>query len=196
MLLRRTFRPAGVFSPLPVLKRYETRAESRTSGVNSGPSRDCADGHPVNAAYRFGRFELQSGISASCSSTGSPRALGARAFDLLLALIERRDRLVTKNELLDVVWPGLVVEENNLQVQISALRKLLGPQVIATDPRARLPLHRGARRRAASGANAAAPSRLARRTHRPCAAAPLDQPAARSCRGSTAATPTSPRCAR
>jgi DNA-binding winged helix-turn-helix (wHTH) protein len=65
---------------------------------------------------------------------GKPAALGARAFDLLLALYERRDRVVTKNELLDVVWPGLVVEENNLQVQVSGLRKLLGPSAIATIP--------------------------------------------------------------
>jgi predicted ATPase/DNA-binding winged helix-turn-helix (wHTH) protein len=63
-----------------------------------------------------------------------PAPLGARAFDVLLALIERRHRLVTKNELLDLVWRGLVVEENNLQVQISALRKLLGPQLILTIP--------------------------------------------------------------
>ena len=47
-------------------------------------------------------------------------------------MIERRDRLVTKDELLELVWPGLVVEENNLQVQVSALRKLLGPEAIAT----------------------------------------------------------------
>ena len=60
--------------------------------------------------------------------------LGGRAFELLLALIERRDRTASKNELLDVVWPGLVVEENNLQTQISALRKLLGPDVIVTIP--------------------------------------------------------------
>jgi predicted ATPase/DNA-binding winged helix-turn-helix (wHTH) protein len=60
--------------------------------------------------------------------------LGARAFDVLVALIERRDRVVGKHELLDLVWPGLVVEENNLQVHISALRKLLGPQIIATVP--------------------------------------------------------------
>ena len=61
-------------------------------------------------------------------------SLGARAFDVLQALIERRERLVTKNELLDLVWPGVVVEENNLQVQISTLRKLLGPLAIATIP--------------------------------------------------------------
>ena len=47
-------------------------------------------------------------------------------------MIERRDRLVTKDELLELVWPGLVVEENNLQVQVSALRKLLGQEAIAT----------------------------------------------------------------
>jgi predicted ATPase/DNA-binding winged helix-turn-helix (wHTH) protein len=65
---------------------------------------------------------------------GQPAALGARAFDVLLALVERRERLVSKSELLDLVWPGLVVEENNLQVHVSALRKLLGTPAIATVP--------------------------------------------------------------
>ena len=65
---------------------------------------------------------------------GRPVALGARAFDVLQSLLERRGRIVTKNELLDLVWPGMVVEENNLQVQVSTLRKLLGPQAIATIP--------------------------------------------------------------
>ena len=63
-----------------------------------------------------------------------PAKIGARAFDVLLALIERRERVVGKNELFELVWPGVVVEENNLQVHISALRKLLGPQAIATIP--------------------------------------------------------------
>ncbi|MEO8525612.1 MAG: winged helix-turn-helix domain-containing protein, partial [Caldimonas sp.] len=63
-----------------------------------------------------------------------PLKLGGRAFDTLLALVERRDRTVSKHELLDVVWPRLVVEENNLQVQIVALRKLLGHPAIATVP--------------------------------------------------------------
>ena len=65
---------------------------------------------------------------------GKPAKLGARAFDLLLTLVEHRNRVVSKNELLELVWPGMIVEENNLQVHISALRKLLGPQVIATIP--------------------------------------------------------------
>lgn len=60
--------------------------------------------------------------------------LGARAFDLLVALVERRERVVSRNELLDVAWPGLIVEEGNLAVQVSALRKLLGANAIATVP--------------------------------------------------------------
>ncbi|MBP8295832.1 MAG: helix-turn-helix transcriptional regulator [Burkholderiales bacterium] len=84
-------------------------------------------------AIRFGRFTLHP-ASRSLQQDAQPVAIGARAFDVLAALVERRDRVVGKNELLDVVWPGVVVEENNLQVQISALRKLLGPQAIATIP--------------------------------------------------------------
>src|SRR6266403_457988 len=82
---------------------------------------------------RFGRFEVQP-EARQLLVNGVPAKLGARAFDVLLALIERRDRVVGKDELLDLVWPGLVVEENNLQVQISALRKLLGPDAVATIP--------------------------------------------------------------
>jgi predicted ATPase len=65
---------------------------------------------------------------------GQPAKLSGRAFDLLLTVIEHRDRVVSKNELLDLVWPGLEVEENNLQVHVSALRKLLGPNAISTIP--------------------------------------------------------------
>ncbi|WAC71694.1 winged helix-turn-helix domain-containing protein [Roseateles sp. SL47] len=65
---------------------------------------------------------------------GVPVPLGSRAFDVLLALVERAGQLVTKEALLNLVWPGVVVEEANVQVQISTLRKLLGPQVIATIP--------------------------------------------------------------
>lgn len=60
--------------------------------------------------------------------------LGARAFDVLLALVEVRGELVTKHQLLDRAWQGLVVEEANIHVQVSLLRKLMGPQAIATVP--------------------------------------------------------------
>jgi predicted ATPase/DNA-binding winged helix-turn-helix (wHTH) protein len=60
--------------------------------------------------------------------------IGARAFDVLLTLIANRERVVAKDELLNLVWPNLVVEENNLQVQVSTLRKLLGANAVATIP--------------------------------------------------------------
>jgi adenylate cyclase len=84
-------------------------------------------------AYQFDHFEIRP-TERRLLINGNPAPLGARAFDVLLALVERRDRTVTKNELLDLVWHGLVVEENNLQVQISALRKVLGQNAIATIP--------------------------------------------------------------
>ena len=87
----------------------------------------------MTAPLRFGRAEVRPS-ERQLLVDGRPVSLGARAFDVLLALVERRDRIVAKNELLDSVWPGLVVEENNLQVQISSLRKALGPQAIATIP--------------------------------------------------------------
>jgi predicted ATPase/DNA-binding winged helix-turn-helix (wHTH) protein len=65
---------------------------------------------------------------------GATAKLSGRAFDVLLSLIERRARLVTKHELMDAVWPNIVVEENNLAVHISSLRRLLGSDVIVTVP--------------------------------------------------------------
>ena len=85
------------------------------------------------ACVRFGNFELQPG-ERRLLVDGRPVPVGPRAFDLLTLLVERAGMLVTKNEILERVWPKLVVEENNLQVQISALRKVLGADSIATVP--------------------------------------------------------------
>jgi predicted ATPase len=87
----------------------------------------------VARSYRFGTVEVRP-AERQLLVEGRPAPVGARAFDVLMALIDHRDRVVTKNELLDMVWPGLVVEENNLQVQVSSLRKLLGAQSVATVP--------------------------------------------------------------
>ena len=54
------------------------------------------------------------------------------AFDLLVALVERSGHLVSKDELLDQVWGKVIVEENTLQAHVSALRKVLGADAIAT----------------------------------------------------------------
>lgn len=82
---------------------------------------------------RFDRFELRPSVR-QLMRDGEPVHVGARAFDVLLLLVEHRDRLVTKAELLDRVWAGLVVEEANVQVQVSTLRKVLGAGAIATIP--------------------------------------------------------------
>jgi len=87
----------------------------------------------VSAPYLHGSIEVRF-AERQLLIDGKPASVGARAFDLLAALIERRERVVLKKELLDLVWPGLVVEENNLQVHVTALRKLLGPRSITTVP--------------------------------------------------------------
>jgi len=87
----------------------------------------------TSAPRRFGRFELRPGERVLLLND-APIALGARAFDLLLVLTDHPGTLLGKDDLLAAVWPGLVVEENNLQVQVSTLRKVLGPSAVATIP--------------------------------------------------------------
>src|SRR5260221_8092048 len=81
--------------------------------------------------YRFGSFELQPD-KRRLLKDGATIALRPRAFDLLVALIDHAGHLATKDELLDQVWPRLVVEEAALHVQVSALRKVLGAGAITT----------------------------------------------------------------
>lgn len=83
--------------------------------------------------YRFDRFELRP-TERVLYLEGEPTNLGARAVEVLTVLVSEYGRVVGKSELLDRVWPNVVVEENNLQVQISSLRKLLGAKSIATVP--------------------------------------------------------------
>jgi|CXWL01.1.fsa_nt_gi predicted ATPase/serine/threonine protein kinase len=83
--------------------------------------------------FRFGNIEVRY-PQRLLLVDGEPATLGARAFDLLSTLIERRDRVVSKSELLKLVWRGLVVEDNNIQVQVSALRRVVGANAVATVP--------------------------------------------------------------
>jgi predicted ATPase/DNA-binding winged helix-turn-helix (wHTH) protein len=76
-------------------------------------------------ALLFGRFRLVL-HSRELLADGAPVSLGNRAIDVLIALIDACGELVTKDELLSRVWPNTTVEENNLQFQISTLRKALG----------------------------------------------------------------------
>ena len=84
-------------------------------------------------SYRFDRFEILP-AARQLLEDGAVVNPGARAFDLLHCLVENSHRIVTKDELIDRVWPGLVVTENNLSVQVSALRRLLGPQALVNVP--------------------------------------------------------------
>ncbi len=81
--------------------------------------------------YRFDPFELQLD-ERRLLRDGAAVPLRPRAFDLLAVLVDRAGHLVTKDELLDRVWPKVVVEETALRVQLSALRKVLGADAIAT----------------------------------------------------------------
>jgi len=81
--------------------------------------------------YRFGRFELRPAQRLLLAG-GVPVRLGERAFDLLQVLVQEHGRVVDKDELLDRVWPGRLMAENNLTVQMSALRKVLGRDALRT----------------------------------------------------------------
>ncbi|GAC1696444.1 MAG: hypothetical protein PVS2B3_07520 [Steroidobacteraceae bacterium] len=81
----------------------------------------------------MGNFEVQPG-ERLLSLDGKPLELGARAFDLLLALIEHHGRLASKAALIERVWPRLVVDENNLPAQVTSLRRVLGAGAIRTVP--------------------------------------------------------------
>jgi TolB-like protein/DNA-binding winged helix-turn-helix (wHTH) protein/Tfp pilus assembly protein PilF len=76
-------------------------------------------------AVEFGRFRLLP-HRRELRADGAAVELGGRALDVLMVLTEARGALVTKDEIMARVWPDTVVEENNLVVQISALRKALG----------------------------------------------------------------------
>ena len=88
----------------------------------------------MDTQLRFGPFEWCSVRRQLIADGARPVSLGARAFDLLGVLLDNRDRVMSKGDLIDRVWPDTVVEENNLSVQVSMLRKVLGDAAIATIP--------------------------------------------------------------
>ncbi|MCX4149849.1 MULTISPECIES: winged helix-turn-helix domain-containing protein [Paraburkholderia] len=84
---------------------------------------------PLNlttGVMELGRFRVDLG-TRELRRDGVAIPVGSRAFDILAVLVSAGGRLVTKNELMSVVWPQTIVEENNIHVHLSALRKILGP---------------------------------------------------------------------
>lgn len=79
----------------------------------------------------FGDYRLKRAERLLLGPKG-PVELSARSFDILAMLLDKPDEVIGKTELFDTAWPGLVVEENTLQVHISALRKQLSAEMIVT----------------------------------------------------------------
>ena len=110
-------------SPCPVLVERDTLGRLHPASDMSTSVR------PIK--YQFGHFVLLP-AERQLIKHGIPVSLGPRAFDVLQILLEQSGALVEKKILLERAWPGLVVEDNTLQAVISTLRKVLGPDAIAT----------------------------------------------------------------
>src|SRR6266446_3775884 len=79
------------------------------------------DGHAIS----FGPFRLLAEQRLLLEGD-KPVRLGSRAFEILAALVERPGEVVGKGELIARAWPKTFVEEANLKIQVSALRRALG----------------------------------------------------------------------
>lgn len=75
--------------------------------------------------YEFGRFRLDA-LKRILTRDDQPVQLTSKAFDTLQLLVENRDRILEKREMIKALWPNTFVEEINLTVHISSLRKALG----------------------------------------------------------------------
>src|SRR2546425_7640360 len=75
--------------------------------------------------YEFGQFRADA-AERRLLKDGAPVPLPQKTFDTLLILLRHSGHLMTKDELMELIWPGVVVEENNLEQRISVLRRTLG----------------------------------------------------------------------
>jgi DNA-binding winged helix-turn-helix (wHTH) protein len=94
----------------------------------------------IRIGYEFGDFRVDAAQRLLRSRVdGEPVPLTPKVFDTLLYLVEHPGELIEKSTLMKVVWPNVVVEENNLTQNISALRRVLGEgasehRFIVTEP--------------------------------------------------------------
>jgi|SRR5271165_1134732 len=121
------------------MKTYTKPALYRENLPSHGADRSSSTA--AHVSLEFGRFRVLL-RQRQLIADGAPVELGTRALDLLLVLLEADGSLVTKEELFRHVWPGIVVAEENLKVQISALRKARRrPRFYSDRVRPRLPVH-------------------------------------------------------
>lgn len=110
-----------------IASRHQTRGwvamEANPYRLRHGTTR--AISAAAGSTVEFGRFRVLL-RERLLLVDGVPVEIGTRAFDVLVALLEADGLLVAKEELIRRVWPGVVVSEENLKVQVSALRRALG----------------------------------------------------------------------
>jgi DNA-binding winged helix-turn-helix (wHTH) protein/pimeloyl-ACP methyl ester carboxylesterase len=88
----------------------------------------------VPRTYEFGAFRIDP-VERVLTNGGQPVPLTPKAFEMLLVLVEHSGRVLAKDELMKLVWPDTFVEEANIAVNISMLRKVVGEGCIQTVPR-------------------------------------------------------------
>ncbi len=101
----------------------EARRVSRESGGRQVPGRDTAKGQGM--LYAFGDFELDP-QRYELRQAGAPCALDPQSFNVLLYLVQHRDRVVSKDELLEQLWPNQSVSESTLTQRLRTVRHALG----------------------------------------------------------------------
>jgi DNA-binding winged helix-turn-helix (wHTH) protein len=107
----------------PVQKLKRTENFDMTN--SAFPKLDGASRSAAEASLEFGRFRVLL-RQRQLLANGVPIELGTRAFELLLALLETNGSLISKEQLLTRVWPGIAIAEDNLKVHVCALRRALG----------------------------------------------------------------------
>src|SRR5215510_7036286 len=117
---------AANVTPDAAAKSFESPKETlRNFMRNSGRIHGAAMSQQPMHIYEFGPFRLDA-AELLLLRDGEAVPLTPKAFDLLLALVERHGHLLEKEELLKTIWPDTFVEETNLASNISLIRKALG----------------------------------------------------------------------
>ncbi len=114
----RELRLLGGWSIAPIPMKGKTSADLVREGEMSEAS--------ANLVYACEQWEIDLG-RRELRSRGIPVPLGGRAFEIVTVLVQSATELVTKDHMMERVWPGAVVGEGTLHVHISAVRKALGP---------------------------------------------------------------------
>ena len=101
-----------------------SRGAQTSVPVENGPADRSGSSRNGIAVYEIGPFRLDP-AAGLLTRLGVAESLGPRAIAVLTVLVQNAQQAVAKSALMDAAWPGLVVEEANLSVQISSIRRVL-----------------------------------------------------------------------